>query len=912
MEPDKPRKNFPPRAGLGFFLMALAALVASCAGPGPSQSTAAEDGANAGADLDVLFVGAHPDDESFNLSTFGQWDEYEGVKTGVITITRGEGGGNAVGPEEGAALGLIREREERRAVGRAGIENIYNLDEVDFYYTVSAPLTGEVWGHDGTLEKIVRVVRHTRPEVIVTMDPAPTPGNHGNHQYAARLAIEAFRDAADADAFPGQVDEEGLDPWRAGKIFTTAAIEADPGPGCASDFKPPEPTDNAFGVWGGRFSERHGEPWAQTELEAQRLYVSQGFAELPDIPDDPSELPCDYFTLVESRVPFTANNAEPTAMLEGALEPAAGGLPPGTEFYLTTDEFNVRGGEPFTVTAHARGKETLPDATVDLSLPDGWNAEGAGDLGDLSPGRESTTSFTVTPPENAPTDERARVGATLSSGGMTGETNRAVRVAPAVEAAPELLPQVEQFQAWVRGAGVPTLAGAVEPVLPIGRGESRTVRVDLASTGGESRSGTVSLDLPEGFAADPKRRAYEGLEPGERGSVDFRVTNKDGNLETGMQGGEAGDYSFGIRARDKDGESRTAAALNLVPTAEIQEAPGAPEVDGKAGENEYGGPTLDLGRLWEGEEPGSDADASGEARVAWTVDALYFLVEVTDEKLGSVLTPADAKRHWRTDSVEIAIDPRGGSENTSTTFKVGLFPTTNDPENGDPASAYRDADAHQGPAGKTAPGLEVASGLEEPYDGYTLEARIPIAELPAPVDPENLGLNLFVYDSDTKDKVGQSRIGWSTWPGVQGDPYRWGDVALAGYESASEDPVVAGDVTRSEASPRSILQSVEDGVPLSGSPSAENSVEVVSGPELSGDGVSVKLRFSAAGEATVFAWNGEKSVAKQTLTLEGGQSREVRLPVDGADRDALVRDGSVLVGFRARDGATASLARPLE
>ena len=51
--------------------------------------------------LDVLFIGAHPDDEAFALSTYGQWNEYNDIKTGVITITRGEGGGNAVGPRRG-------------------------------------------------------------------------------------------------------------------------------------------------------------------------------------------------------------------------------------------------------------------------------------------------------------------------------------------------------------------------------------------------------------------------------------------------------------------------------------------------------------------------------------------------------------------------------------------------------------------------------------------------------------------------------------------------------------------------------------------------------------------------------------------------------------------------------------------
>src|SRR5262249_7489913 len=94
---------------------------ARAAGPPPPKGT-----------LDVLFVGAHPDDEAGGLSTYGQWQEFDGARTGVVTITRGEGGGNAAGIEEGPALGLLREDEERRAVGRAGITDVHYLDKVDF------------------------------------------------------------------------------------------------------------------------------------------------------------------------------------------------------------------------------------------------------------------------------------------------------------------------------------------------------------------------------------------------------------------------------------------------------------------------------------------------------------------------------------------------------------------------------------------------------------------------------------------------------------------------------------------------------------------------------------------------------------------------------------------------------------
>jgi GlcNAc-PI de-N-acetylase len=88
-----------------------AGLLAACtatvpAGPPPPDSTSAGDSV----DLDVLFVGAHPDDEASTLSTLGRWTQ-AGYRSGVVTITRGEGGANAVGPEEGPAIGLRREDE---------------------------------------------------------------------------------------------------------------------------------------------------------------------------------------------------------------------------------------------------------------------------------------------------------------------------------------------------------------------------------------------------------------------------------------------------------------------------------------------------------------------------------------------------------------------------------------------------------------------------------------------------------------------------------------------------------------------------------------------------------------------------------------------------------------------------------
>ena len=188
-------------------LLVAGALAAPSATAEPQRSAAQPKDPG---DLDVLFVGAHPDDESGRLSMFGEWRERFGVKTGVVTVTRGEGGGNAVGPEEGPALGLIREAEERRAVGHAGVTDVYNLDKVDFYYSVSEPLHRQTWGHQDSLGRLVRVIRETTPDIIMTMDTAPSPGNHGGHQEASLLATEAYYAAGDPSRFPEQLRNESF------------------------------------------------------------------------------------------------------------------------------------------------------------------------------------------------------------------------------------------------------------------------------------------------------------------------------------------------------------------------------------------------------------------------------------------------------------------------------------------------------------------------------------------------------------------------------------------------------------------------------------------------------------------------------------------------------------------------------
>ena len=607
--------------------MSLTVLAALCILGVTGAAVAKNDGP---VKLNVLFIGAHPDDEAFTIPAFGQWAEDHGLSTGVVTITRGEGGGNAVGPEEGPALGILREGEERRAVGKAGIDDIFYLDTVDFYYTVSAPLTEQIWGHDTTLERVVRLVRETKPDVIVTMDPSPSPGNHGNHQYAARLATEAFYAAADPSRFKDQLEDEHLDTWDVKRLFRGGASGSGPsGSDCASTFVKSEPTDDVFGVWMGTPSAANGGlPWWHILWDAAHEYLSQGFGAFPSPPDLPFIIPCNTFTQIASRVPFDATSTATTAMFQGASIPAPGGLPLGTELSLTSDRFDVAAGTPFHVTAHGHAEKNGPSkGTVTLSLPAGWTATGDGELKGLQGGKESTTTFTVTPSASAAAG-RQRIAATLSAEGATGQTDLVVRVAPAVRGTVQRLPQVAQFEQWARDTGVPQLGGLVKPVLSIGTGETRAVRVDLHNGSGQAQSGSVSLTLPAGFSATPASRPYSALAANGDTSVSFDVTNTNPALPTSNQGGTNGDYDSTVTTTSGAGSSSETFGLELVPVTAIPQAPAAPVVNGVEGAGEYPGPALDLSRLWEGSPCDSAADCSGTAKVAWRGDDVYFLVRV--------------------------------------------------------------------------------------------------------------------------------------------------------------------------------------------------------------------------------------------------------------------------------------------
>ncbi|HEX7861601.1 MAG TPA: PIG-L family deacetylase [Verrucomicrobiae bacterium] len=173
---------------------------------------------------DLMFVGAHPDDETGVAAVMARYAG-QGRVVASVYCTRGEGGGNMVGTQAGAALGVLRETELRDCLRILGVRHVYFLDEEDFFYTESLAATLAKWEKEDVLGKLARVIRSLRPDVIVTMNPAPNPGQHGHHQAAGILATEAFAAAADPKRFPEQLEREGLEAWQVRKLYYSSSAE---------------------------------------------------------------------------------------------------------------------------------------------------------------------------------------------------------------------------------------------------------------------------------------------------------------------------------------------------------------------------------------------------------------------------------------------------------------------------------------------------------------------------------------------------------------------------------------------------------------------------------------------------------------------------------------------------------------
>ncbi len=162
----------------------------------------------------VLMIAAHPDDENTALLAYcAQGRKY---RTAYLSLTRGEGGQNLIGSEQGDLLGVIRTQELLAARRVDGAEQFFSR-AIDFGFSKTAKETLEKWGREQVLSDVVWVIRRYRPDVIFLRFSGTPRDGHGHHQSSSILGKEAFKLAADPTAFPEQL--KYVQPWQAKRIM---------------------------------------------------------------------------------------------------------------------------------------------------------------------------------------------------------------------------------------------------------------------------------------------------------------------------------------------------------------------------------------------------------------------------------------------------------------------------------------------------------------------------------------------------------------------------------------------------------------------------------------------------------------------------------------------------------------------
>lgn len=211
----------------------------------------------------VLYVAAHPDDENTRLIAYLANEKC--LRTGYLSLTRGDGGQNLIGPEQGVELGVIRTQELLAARRIDGGEQFFTR-AYDFGFSKSPEETLQKWNKDSILSDMVWVIRNFRPDIIITRFATDGSGGHGHHTTSAILAEEAFDAAGDPTRFPEQLQH--VDVWTPRRLFWNVSTRfqnpnADMSPYLKLDV--------------GGYNPLLGKSYGEIAAESRSMHKSQGF-----------------------------------------------------------------------------------------------------------------------------------------------------------------------------------------------------------------------------------------------------------------------------------------------------------------------------------------------------------------------------------------------------------------------------------------------------------------------------------------------------------------------------------------------------------------------------------------------------------------------------------------------------------
>jgi len=210
----------------------------------------------------VLYIAAHPDDE--NNSFLPYLAKEKMYRTGYLSLTRGDGGQNLIGPEQGIELGMIRTKELLAAREIDGAEQ-YFTSAYEFGFSKSMDEALQVWDRKKVLADAVWVIRNYKPDVIIARFPPDARAGHGHHSASAQIAREAFIAAADPGQFPEQLTN-GVTVWQAKRLLWNTF-----------NFGGANTTSNdQFKIDVGVYNALEGKSYGEIGGEARSMHKSQG------------------------------------------------------------------------------------------------------------------------------------------------------------------------------------------------------------------------------------------------------------------------------------------------------------------------------------------------------------------------------------------------------------------------------------------------------------------------------------------------------------------------------------------------------------------------------------------------------------------------------------------------------------
>ena len=332
------------------------------------------------------------------------------------------------------------------------------------------------------------------------------------------------------------------------------------------------------------------------------------------------------------------------------------------------------------------------------------------------------------------------------------------------------------YRAWARAQRIehdlPIESGGLSvPVVP---GENNDICVDIINNNPGPMDGEILLQVPTGWQVLPSTLKYS-VETGGGATLHCRVTPPS---QASADSEITAESRIGVRHSQSPIIARGSAKLRIIPTLIVPRVSSAPALDGgDTGWEKIPATFISPASLVSGRVKDA-TDSSASFRLAHDLETLFVDVDVTDDVVVTNIAPDDIRGHWRSDSVEICIDPEGGGENTMGSFKVGIIPF----DTAGLVRAARDADANQGPIEQTAPSMRVVS--RRTPNGYRIQAAIPFREFGLQtIVGKRPGFNLIIYDGDKTgaalgENINKSRIAWVPGSGVQSRPEDWGRLAF--------------------------------------------------------------------------------------------------------------------------------------